>query len=55
MIEALRALRKKYVVGFVGGSDFVKIEEQLKAGDANGEHYSCNYSAIELIQASSHR
>ncbi|KJA15252.1 hypothetical protein HYPSUDRAFT_220143 [Hypholoma sublateritium FD-334 SS-4] len=35
MIEALRALRKKYVVGFVGGSDFVKIEEQLKTGDAD--------------------
>ncbi|KAF6753022.1 phosphomannomutase [Ephemerocybe angulata] len=30
MNETLRALRKKCVVGFVGGSDLVKIVEQLK-------------------------
>ncbi|KJA15251.1 hypothetical protein HYPSUDRAFT_48570 [Hypholoma sublateritium FD-334 SS-4] len=35
MIETLRALRKKLVIGFVGGSDFVKIEEQLKSGNTN--------------------
>ncbi|KAJ7460615.1 eukaryotic phosphomannomutase [Mycena latifolia] len=29
MIEVLCALRKKYVIGFVGGSDLVKISEQL--------------------------
>ena len=39
MIETLRALRKKLVIGFVGGSDFVKIEEQLKSGDNKGEQY----------------
>ncbi|RXW20669.1 hypothetical protein EST38_g5196 [Candolleomyces aberdarensis] len=30
MDETLRALRKKVVVGFVGGSDLVKITEQLQ-------------------------
>ncbi|KIY70797.1 eukaryotic phosphomannomutase [Cylindrobasidium torrendii FP15055 ss-10] len=29
VIETLAALRKKVVIGFVGGSDFVKISEQL--------------------------
>lgn len=29
MIATLRALRKKMVVGFVGGSDLVKITEQV--------------------------
>jgi len=29
MIQILRALRKKFVTGVVGGSDFVKISEQL--------------------------
>lgn len=29
MIATLRALRKKLVVGFVGGSDLVKITEQV--------------------------
>ena len=29
MIDVLRELRKKYVLGFVGGSDFNKIQEQL--------------------------
>ncbi|KAJ7281883.1 eukaryotic phosphomannomutase [Mycena rebaudengoi] len=29
MLELLRALRKKVVIGFVGGSDLVKISEQL--------------------------
>jgi len=30
MVEILRALRKKMVIGFVGGSDLVKITEQLQ-------------------------
>jgi phosphomannomutase len=30
MIDVLRQLRKKVVVGFVGGSDLVKISEQLE-------------------------
>jgi len=33
MIETLRELRKKFVIGFVGGSDLVKISEQLQVGD----------------------
>jgi len=32
MLDTLRALRKKVVVGFVGGSDLVKIIEQLQVG-----------------------
>ncbi|KAF9451338.1 phosphomannomutase [Macrolepiota fuliginosa MF-IS2] len=31
MIETLRDLRKQVVIGFVGGSDLVKITEQLEA------------------------
>ena len=29
MTALLRALRKKVVIGVVGGSDFVKVEEQV--------------------------
>ena len=32
MIETLHALRKKLVIGFVGGSDLKKIREQLQTG-----------------------
>ncbi|KAF5355320.1 hypothetical protein D9758_006034 [Tetrapyrgos nigripes] len=35
MIEALRDLRKKYVIGFIGGSDLVKISEQLSVHGSN--------------------
>ncbi|KAJ7699009.1 putative phosphomannomutase [Mycena rosella] len=35
MIELLRALRKKVVIGFVGGSDLVKISEQLSVHGSN--------------------
>jgi len=35
MIELLRALRKKVVIGFVGGSDLVKISEQLSVEGSN--------------------
>ncbi|EAU90152.1 phosphomannomutase [Coprinopsis cinerea okayama7 len=35
MLDTLAALRKKLVVGFVGGSDLVKITEQLQVGNAN--------------------
>ncbi|TFK39411.1 phosphomannomutase [Crucibulum laeve] len=35
MIEVLRALRKKLAIGFVGGSDLVKITEQLQVGGAS--------------------
>jgi hypothetical protein len=36
MIETLRALRKKLVIGFVGGSDLKKIREQLQTGTEDG-------------------
>jgi len=35
MIQLLRELRKKAVVGFVGGSDLVKISEQLAVAGSN--------------------
>jgi len=35
MIATLRALRKKLAIGFVGGSDLVKITEQLQTGTDN--------------------
>lgn len=35
IIETLRNLRKKLVIGFVGGSDLAKITEQLQTGDTN--------------------
>jgi len=35
IIETLRSLRKKLVIGFVGGSDLAKITEQLQTGDTN--------------------
>ena len=39
MIETLRALRKKMIIGFVGGSDLVKITEQLQVeGNPSGNN-----------------
>ncbi|KAI0705146.1 eukaryotic phosphomannomutase [Cytidiella melzeri] len=35
MLELLRALRKKLVIGVVGGSDYVKVSEQLSVHGAN--------------------
>ncbi|KAJ7173786.1 eukaryotic phosphomannomutase [Mycena filopes] len=35
MTQVLRDLRKKFVIGFVGGSDFVKISEQLSVNGGN--------------------
>jgi phosphomannomutase len=37
MLELLKELRKKIVIGFVGGSDFVKITDQLSLAGNNGE------------------
>ncbi|KAF7798579.1 hypothetical protein EIP86_009801 [Pleurotus ostreatoroseus] len=34
MMQLLRSLRKKVVIGVVGGSDFVKVSEQLSVGGA---------------------
>ncbi|THH28570.1 hypothetical protein EUX98_g5606 [Antrodiella citrinella] len=35
MVDVLRALRKKVVIGVVGGSDLVKISEQLAVKDSS--------------------
>ncbi|KAF5355325.1 hypothetical protein D9758_006033 [Tetrapyrgos nigripes] len=35
MLQTLKDLRKKVVIGFVGGSDLVKITEQLSANGSN--------------------
>ena len=35
-LAVLRELRKKVVTGVVGGSDFVKVSEQLSIGGSNG-------------------
>lgn len=37
MIETLTAVRKKLAIGFVGGSDLVKITEQLQVGSENSQ------------------
>lgn len=36
MIKLLRDLRKKVIIGFVGGSDLGKISEQLAVGGNDG-------------------
>lgn len=36
MVTLLRQLRQKVAIGFVGGSDFVKISEQLAVDGRNG-------------------
>ncbi|KAH9066655.1 eukaryotic phosphomannomutase [Lactarius vividus] len=35
MLQLLKELRKKVVIGFVGGSDFVKISDQLSISGSN--------------------
>lgn len=37
MLDLLRQLREKVVIGFVGGSDLAKQEEQLGLDGADGE------------------
>lgn len=37
MLELLQTIRKQVVIGFVGGSDFVKQVEQLGVGGVNSE------------------
>jgi phosphomannomutase len=37
MHQLLKELRKKLVIGFVGGSDLVKISEQLTFSGSNGQ------------------
>jgi hypothetical protein len=47
MAQALKDLRKKVVIGFVGGSDLVKQKEQL-GEDCN---FSCHvFRWIDLIK-----
>lgn len=36
MTDTLRELRKKVVIGFVGGSDLIKIAEQLETTGNSG-------------------
>jgi len=38
MLEILKELRKEVVIGFVGGSDLVKISEQLNINGSNGKY-----------------
>ena len=39
MLQLLSQLRHKVAIGFVGGSDLVKITEQLQVGNNNGAFY----------------
>lgn len=51
MLELLKELRKKVVIGFVGGSDLVKITEQL---DVTGNNSKCELLAkISIAQLGS--
>lgn len=38
MLKLLQELRKKVVIGFVGGSDLTKISEQLSADGIDGAY-----------------
>ena len=48
MLELLKELRKKVTIGFVGGSDLVKITDQLSVTGNNGE---CKLPASLLHRA----
>jgi phosphomannomutase len=41
MLDVLKELRKRVVIGFVGGSDLVKITEQLEVPGENGAPICC--------------
>lgn len=45
MIDLLKEVRKVAVIGFVGGSDFAKISEQLAINGQNSALVSCVLSA----------
>lgn len=49
MVSTLQALRKKFVVGFVGGSDFKKISEQLAPDGHDGEWWGHVHLIDELL------
>jgi phosphomannomutase len=38
MLDVLKAVREKVVIGFVGGSDLSKIAEQLAVDGGPGRH-----------------
>jgi phosphomannomutase len=42
MVKFLGELKKKVTIGFVGGSDLVKISEQLTVNGGNGRHFTNN-------------
>lgn len=46
MLELLRELRKKMAIGFVGGSDFSKISEQLGGNGSNRKYISVSLQDI---------
>lgn len=50
MLQILQQLRNKVAVGFVGGSDLVKQQEQLGSTETNGTFPPC-----VLKLTSSHR
>lgn len=52
MIQLLRDLRKKLVIGFVGGSDLVKIREQLEVAGSDGTLYIQHRVAVYRIECS---
>lgn len=44
MLQLLHELRQKVAIGFVGGSDLVKQQEQLAVKGTNGMHPSLSQS-----------
>ena len=44
MLELLKELRKKYVIGFLGGSNLAKITEQLNVAGNNGQQALPSFS-----------
>lgn len=48
MLRLLRALRKKYVIGVVGGSDLVKVTEQLTTPESVGVYHPARCDACVL-------
>jgi hypothetical protein len=46
MVQLLRELRQKAVIGFIGGSDLAKISEQLSVVGGNGQAFRWPSAAI---------
>ena len=49
MLATLRELRKKYIIGVVGGSDFVKVSEQLSPPGVVGAFRYFSYCEETLL------